>query len=348
MENKYLTFEQSICAARVFLNLFGLKLEEKEEMIELNNVKVLDQNGKEVGLIELKDGFIDILTNSNFGKVCAKYAVPIRTGMLDKEYGFAQYNEWRNDINFNVSSEDNRDFSGFMQIACFIDSQFGVYSNIHTSINYLLEDKSEVNLRFMIDGQQFGYEMKKGEEREVIKVMPFDDMSGFIIHDFTKGKFNIDKPGYLYRKYAGVRKKSMQEEDILIGNASIEENYKVIKSMEEEVKTNGDDSSKETLIQKGLLMQNIDPSFAEKIREVRDSFFINGVSLFDNLIGVSYENYTDEEINAMFGLERRKVNFQNETDNLMEGYFGLGDDNKFLSKEAQKKLMKKKAINNNK
>lgn len=70
-------------------------------------------------------------------------------------------------------------------------------------------------------------------------------------------------------------------------------------------KINNDDSS-ESLIQKGLLMQKLDNSLIEKINELRKLLSINNISLLDNLISICYDDYTNEELSALLGVERKK------------------------------------------
>jgi len=88
-------------------------------------------------------------------------------------------------------------------------------------------------------------------------------------------------------------------------------------------------------------MQNIDPEFTKKIDDIRKSFIVNGVSLFDNLIDVSFSRYSDEEVKALFGIDRQKVNYQNGADNLVDAYYGIGNTNSFSLPSLVKLLLLK-------
>ena len=50
----------------------------------------------------------------------------------------------------------------------------------------------------------------------------------------------------------------------------------------------------------------------------------------DNLVAICFDSVTDEEIEAMFGLKRKKALYQNNADNLENAYLGSGGVNAFL------------------
>ena len=56
----------------------------------------------------------------------------------------------------------------------------------------------------------------------------------------------------------------------------------------------------------------------------------NGVSLLDNLINVSLRSYSNAEIIALFGIERQKMKFQNDADNVVDAYFDKKKEDLFL------------------
>ena len=50
--------------------------------------------------------------------------------------------------------------------------------------------------------------------------------------------------------------------------------------------------------------------------------------------------YSDEEIVALLGIRRNKMNYQDGANSLKESYFEIGQDSQFLSIEQQKRLLK--------
>lgn len=102
-----------------------------------------------------------------------------------------------------------------------------------------------------------------------------------------------------------------------------------------------DDNSRELLLQKGKLMQNLDPDMFKKIKKLRDVLLIGDISLLDNLVSVCYDSFTDEEISALLGVKRQPMNYQDGANSLINSYFDIGKNNCFFPLEDQKRLLKK-------
>ena len=103
----------------------------------------------------------------------------------------------------------------------------------------------------------------------------------------------------------------------------------------------GEDKSVALVIQKGMLMQELDPDMFEKIKKLRKILSIGDISLLDNLISVCYDSYTEEELNALLGMQRQPMIYQDGADNLVNSYFEIGKNSCFFPLEKQKKLLKK-------
>ena len=65
MQEKYLTLAQNTCAARIFLNAFGLKLENIMDIDEFSVFKIYDKDMNEVGKLHFKNGKVMIAANYN-------------------------------------------------------------------------------------------------------------------------------------------------------------------------------------------------------------------------------------------------------------------------------------------
>lgn len=337
-KKQYLTLEQNICSARVFLNVFGLILENQDNINEFSKLKIFNTKGEEVGILCFKDGKINVTANSNFGKLNAYYDVASVWGFNDIECGgvFAQ---WNNNIYFDVSSEDKLNFKGNIQIGCSMDSDFGIRCNTHSIVEYK-QSENQVALKFMMDGSEFKYEINGKNEREIIDVSICNTLSNFMHHYIIKGEYDYDKHAFPYRKSARIKTKSFDENNILEALSFAEEYGELLSYSENYIPMIGKNQTEESTIQKGLLMQQIDPDFVKKIEEIKNTFISDDVSLFENLIDISFSSYSDEEVIALFGFEREKVNYQNGADNLVDAYYGIGEDNKFLSPKNQKRLLK--------
>ncbi|MCI8778822.1 MAG: hypothetical protein HFI87_06710 [Bacilli bacterium] len=116
---------------------------------------------------------------------------------------------------------------------------------------------------------------------------------------------------------------------------------KEISSRIEFVTKNGDDESEALVIQKGMLMQDLNPDMFDKIKKLREILLIGDISLLDNLVSVCYDSYTDEELSALLDLNRQKMYYQDGSDSLINSYFGIGKNSCFFSSEEHKRLLKK-------
>jgi len=335
-KKQYLTLEQNICGARVFLNVFGLILENVEGINEFSKLKIFNTKGEEVGIVYFGNGKVIIEADSNFGKLDANYNIGCVSGLEDLE-DRALFVQWSNKIDYEVSSKDKLNFKGDMLIGCCMDTQLGIKCRTHSMMEYV-ENGKTVIMKFMSDGHEFMYEIKDNNSQELL-----DMTIGFrnsIIHIVIDGEYDESKHCFPYRKCTRIDRKTKKTGEILQILSWTERNNESLSYLEKDVPAIGDKYSEDSSIQKGLLMKEIDPDFFKKIEEIKNTFKVEDVSLFENLVDVSFAGYTDKEVEALFGFERKKVNFQNGADNLVDAYYGIGGDNKFLSPQNQKRLLK--------
>ena len=345
MDSKYLTLGQNICAARIFLNTFGLILEDVIEVNEFSKIKILDQNRNAVGELHFCDGKVILSANYNDSVLEASYDIAEITGFVGIENNKsapALFGQWVSKIIFSVKKENLVNLSGEFLLDCSADSEFGVTCWCHTLINCEVSDKGKVILKNQNDGRTFGLEISFGDYNEAIDIMPWDEMNGFIKHVITKGEYDKETYSYPYKRYAGIFSAGRIEErkeqlHVFLSERELKKELSLYNDWPTKV---GADNSKELLIQKGILMKQLDSDMYSRIKELRELLFIGDVSLLDNLINVCYDSYSDEEIYALLGLQRQKMNYQDGADNLRNSYFGIGRNSYFLPLEEQKKLLK--------
>ncbi len=346
MKEKYLTLEQNICAARIFLNTFGLILETTNEVTEFSKIKIFDKAMKEVGELHFDNGKVMISANYNNSVLEASFDIAKVLGFIDSEcksVPFALYSEWASTIAFQIQKSNNIILSGEFLIACAADTEFGISCLCHPLIKCEVPGKGNIILKILRDGSTFSFEIVAGEINEVIDVRPWDWLNGFFLHDIKKGKYDKEKHSYPYRKYAGIFNGAEigEDKDKLHVFLNEEEYKKQLNFRNEFPSKVGDDKSTEALLQKGRLMKDLDPDMFEKIKKLRDVLLIGDISLLDNLVSVCYDSYTDEELFALLDVNRQKMNYQNGADSLVNSYFETGISNRFFPQETQKRLLKK-------
>lgn len=356
MKEKYLSLMQNICAGRIFLNTFGFILENVNDVNEFSILKIYDKNMNEVGKLYFNNGKVIINTKYEDCILDANYDISKMYGFIDEESntfklvigsfmkpGVKAFIEWKTSIDFKITSNDNT-YSGNFFINNSMDTEFGIDCTCHVLMNCEIPEIKEMTLKVMEDGEVFGVNMRYDDIKEKIAIMPSDWLNGFIRHDIKKGEWNNEISSYPYRMYAGIFNGAEvgENKDKLHVFLKENKNENTITYHNEMIpKISVEENSVESIIQKGLLMKKLDPKMFDKIKLLKELLLIGDISILDNLFSVCYDSYSDEELEALLGIKRNKMIYQNGADNLIESYFGIGTESQFLSIEQQKKLLKK-------
>lgn len=343
MGEKYLTFEQNTCAARIFLNTLGLTLENISDVNEFSKIKIFDKTMNEVGELHFDNGKVIISANYNNSILEANYDIAKMTGFVDVECGNALFGQWSSKIAFQVKKGYIQTIEGEFLIDSTVDSEFAINCLCHPLINSTILGRDKVTLKILRDGRTFGLEISSGDYKETIDIMPWDWLNGFIKHVITNGKYDEKTYKHEYKRYAGVFNGAERGEnkDKLHIFLSEKEHSIQLAFNNEFVPKVGDDNSEDVLLQKGHLMQQLDPAMYKRIEELRKVLFIGDVSLLDNLISVCYDSYTDEELSSLLGVKRQPMNYQDGADSLINSYFGIRKNSCFFPLEEQKRLLTK-------
>lgn len=342
MKEKYLTLEQNICAARIFLNTFGFRLEDVNDIDSFSKIKIYDKNMTPVGQLYFDNGKVIISAKYNDSTLSASYNLAKMVGFIDYECDKALYGEWSSKIEFQIQNNQNIDITGEFLINNTIDSQFGISCTCHPLIRYQVPNKGNITIKILRDGLTFGAEIDSDNYSEKIHIRPWDDINGFLLHDIKSGEYD-SKTGYPYRKYAGVFKGAdVGENKDKLRAFLIEEEYnKELNHHSEYIPKINSNNPTDEIIQKGMIMQKLDSSATEKIGELKQLLLIDDISLLDNLVSVCYGNHTNDELQALLGIKRKKLTFQDGSEDLTKSYFGIEKTNPFfISIEEQKRLLK--------
>lgn len=206
-----------------------------------------------------------------------------------------------------------------------VDSEFDIKCLVHPLLKYEVPENGIINLKILRNGSTFCLEIKSNESYEIIDVRPWDNLNDYIRHDLKKGKYDEEKHAYPYRWYAGVFSVGSNENKNKLHVFLNEEEYNKELSYRNEFPLKvAEDNTREGLLQKGRLMKELDPSMYRKIQELRKILIIDDISLLDNLVSVCYDSYTNEALEALLGVERQKMKYQDEADSLIKSYFGTG------------------------
>ena len=297
----------------------------------------------EVGELHFDNGKVIMFSNYNNSMLEASFDIAKMWGFIDIECENALLGQWSSNITFQVEKPNNVKLSGEFLIESSADSEFGVSCFCHSLINCEVPGTGKIILKILEDGSTFSLKIVSGENYEIIDVRPKNWLNGFLLHDIKKGKYDEEKHAYPYRRYAGIFNGAERGEnkDKLHVFLNEEEYHNQLAFRNEFPPKLGDDNSKAVLLQKGRLMQDLNPNMFEKIKKLKEVLLIGDVDLLDNLVSVSYDSYTDEELSALLGLNRQRMNYQNGADSLVNSYYGIGISDCLFPLEIQKRLLKK-------
>lgn len=338
MKKEYLTLKQNLCSARILLNIFGLILEEQEEINEFSKLKIFNQDNLEVGNVIFENGVVKIQSLTNLGNLEASYDIAKFSGFEDIECGGA-FVQWAHNIKFQV--DGNLNFSGDMQIGVNMDTTFGNNCRVHCKIKYLDASDNEVELKFMDDGKPFSYVAEKDHFREVLEIDPWSDFDSFMCHTIRNGEYDREKFCFPHEIVKCVWHNGSNDRNHLKTVSSVIKNSESVEYESQLYESVGKDDSVNSTIQKGLLMQQIDSDFSKKIVELINLFKKGNVSFFSNLIDVAFNKVSEEERKALFGVDIERMSYHNGADNLLDAYFGIKENNRFLPKDVYTKVLKK-------
>ena len=286
MHEKYLTLAQNTCAARIFLNAFGLTLENATNIDEFSRIKIFYKDMNVVGELHFDNGKVMIAANYNNSLLEASYDIAKLSSFIDIECGNALFGEWFSNIEFKYENRNNIKLSGEFLFECSMDSQNGIRCICHPLIDCDVPNNGKIILIILRDGKTFGVNISSGNYKETIDIMPLDNWDGFIKHVISNNTYDPKSYTFEYRKYMGVFQAGKGNEDKLRVLLSEKVWDKRISFRNEFHPKIGDDDSEELLIQKGMLMYDLDPDMFEKIKSLRETLSIGEVSLLDNLFSI--------------------------------------------------------------
>lgn len=335
MNNKKLNVKSNLHGAMVFLNTFGLILEEGKSISDSDILYIFDVNNNLMGNLIIKNDEFIIDTKTVYGNLSASYSKATITSFTDYEsLGNPRFAQWSNDINFCITNEKNKKImDGTFNIKVSLDEAFGSKVLCHPTFKYYASDNSTLDVKFQADGKVFYMNYNKDEVNEEIELTPYYDR--YFLHKITNGNYDKEIHCWPYIKMNVLRNDGTEDHGDL-QTLFIEEKYdKIIESQFNNYKRVASEYEKEKfndlLNQKAELVKKIGKEAHNKISKLIKEFNVQGNSLIDNFIAVSLVSYSDFQIRGFFGVERKPLTYQNGATTLQEAYFDFNDPLKMLS-----------------
>lgn len=323
---------QNIRAALIFLNIFGLNLEERADLEKISqNLRIYNQQGKTIGELTINQNSIQMVASSSFGQLVANYDIPKINSLKDEEAPIkpALFTAWSNNINYSITNADIK-ITGELKIDCSMDTHIGLSCSCHPYLEYSNSSGTKIYLSAQREGNIFVLEITKPNKKETIKISPFDYLFSHSIKKRAKGNNKYDHINLI--TLADLPEEEKFRVTTIIQEDGEESNITTKKFVD-------DENYYQSIINKGRIMQQIDSEMYKTIQKVEALLNDGSVSIVINLISASLTNYSDEQISAMLGLERKKIIYQEGQTSLEDAYFGLVEGQKTY------KLPTKKDIN---
>jgi len=161
---------QNNCAARIFLNAFGLTLENVTDIDAFSKIKIFNKDMNVVGKLHFDNGKVMISANYNNSLLEASYDIAKVFSFIDRECGNALFGQWSSKIEFKVENNNNIKLNGEFLIGCSVDSEFGIKCLCHPLINCEVSNKGKITLKILRDGRTFGVYISSGNYEETIRI----------------------------------------------------------------------------------------------------------------------------------------------------------------------------------
>lgn len=298
MEKKF-DIKYNIPAIKAFLNIFDLTLEDKEEVLIGDILKVIGDN-EEVGVVKFDYGEIKVKARSKYGIVKAQTGYADAFSLTDMEsldsIGMVGlYLSWFNNFMFSL---DNK-ITGDLNFSVKLDNEFGNRANLHAKLKMQDENKKYI-MKFQEEGYNLHYLEEGKDYQEKIIYDLFDSLNhSYIHHSITK---NILDNDIVKKHYEGafIEKGYDNKENNTAVNVKEIDNKLVDKKYLEFPKKGLDDEEVE-VINKGEVFTSISLNTKDKIKSLIEKF-----TFLEKIFIYSFNNFSNKEIYALFGLNKDK------------------------------------------
>ena len=293
-----LSMKYNISNIKIFLDIFNLKLEEKENINIGNILSIYDKDDFKVGSVIFNDNDISITTDCLYGRLIGNtnYAVPsCSVGSLVATDASEMLSTWKNSFAFSLKL-----FNGNVGNCIIGNMTFDIIKGIDNDISDKIiprfrfgysDYEKTYNLSFNNGGHTFAFYEKRGTTSENILYNSSEYSDSYI---------------------------SYEKKDLLENSK-----YKEISSIKESWNNEG----KHKLIMykefNGSILQNSVQNFdvffskdgerrfnslniiSQKLRQLKNEFDVDGVSFVDKLIICVFSNHSGELISSVLDIDMK-------------------------------------------
>lgn len=308
MAKEVLTPKQNIDIARVFLNILGYKLKDDEFQSDSTMI-IYDKENHICGFLQYNVDKVNIYTKD----LEANYINPEVFLLSDSEDNqFLKY--WTIQINFKLKLDNNYLLDGEMYCNASDDTGLGKNISCCPKINFEDDNLGDVEINILRNGHILNIDINNGNKVESIKINPiYSATSSIVSHLITEGK--REKNLYPYYSSSVIRDNNslldVSKISYINKHTTDKKSYDVVKPDEDRI------------IFVGNLMNELDPNMQTRIKSLSELLKFNDTPILDNFISASLSSFSNDEINSLFGIEKRNDIYQNNKNTFDEAYFNI-------------------------
>lgn len=305
-----------INSTKIFLNAFGLVLQDSDN----NNREIYDSDDNIVGYMNnYVNKAISITARENGNNLTANIK-PYAGRLSRKFHRIVRSSLTRFEIRNNNSIIL---MNGDMCIAAGCTQNLPISYRLAFKSAY--RDSKGRNVELSINGGRIlSVAITKGN---VIETFEIGGIKNVFKHTLQKGNFDKKLNAFPYCKEVSITSDDectkIDLSEKIINGGKVKEKRRLKKQLPKPISDNGDfrASYEKTIIQAMELVHKYDSTIGKEIKAIKDDLD-NYCELFVNLISMCYDDYSDEVIDSIFGIERRNI-YQDGAKNLRDACLGI-------------------------
>jgi len=339
MDEKLLENKLNLAGAKIFLNTFGLILDNVTSIQIPMEIEIFNHEKEVVGKCKIEKRYEEIETIIEAECKNDRLEATLKTFRLSN----IEWNEneiaFSNEVKWKVLRKQQEELEGIFTIYSTLSDKNGLSFYCQVEMKTDVKDYGLCKIWFNRLKTAFIASIKNDKFDEGITVGPGSELDNFY-HCKKSSEFDSTHYVFPYSKVCGIGRDTWEngEETVQVYRGEQVEG-KYIDLIDEVRVVSG--TQEEENIKKACFMNSIDPDMFVKLNELRNIFMFGEMSLVDNFISVCLDRFTEREIYNFFGTECRKGLYQNGLGSLVESYFGICKDNAFYSIDENNKIFRR-------
>lgn len=246
-------------------------------------------------------------------------------------------------INFQFLTGFHTILNGDIAFKGIISSERNNICNVSSYIKGAISNNSriELDLKKLHD---ISSELIKSDTKERIIINPYpyddeynDDIDYSFLHLYKIGEQNYEDNSIPYLYYSLLYNYTNNGKKVV----EILEQKGKEKIIDKKENVLFENTSSNPLLNDINNMNKIDSGIKQGMKNLKEALTIDNINIFENLIGLCYEDYNDKDLETMFDIEKKNISDTLPYSNIKEALFKDIDYKDIITKEKQLAYYKK-------